>query len=117
MEVDYQTNSLRKLVESEDKLSSKFGDVKIARWILSRIRHFEESENLFDFYQNQPNCRIHPLQGSKKWEIAVDALNKTCPIRCVFINKNWENITKDMYNKAKRKTVTSILILAIWDYH
>jgi hypothetical protein len=31
MEVDYQTNSLRKLVESEDKLSSKFGDVKIAR--------------------------------------------------------------------------------------
>jgi hypothetical protein len=60
---------------------------------------------------------MHPLKWSKKWEISIDAVNKTCPIRCVFITKDWENIVQDMYNKEKRKTVTSILIIDIGDYH
>lgn len=117
MQVDYQTSSLKKLVESESKLFKKFKDINIARWVLSRIRHFEMSEHLLEFFENQPNCRIHSLKGGMKWQIAIDAVNKTCPIRIVFKNKDWEDITQDMFNQKKWKTVTCILILGIWDYH
>jgi len=117
MQVDYKTGSLKKLAESEDKLFKKFGDMNIVKWVLSRIRHFEIADNLLEFFENQPNCRIHPLKWDMKWNMAIDAVNKTCPIRCVFINKDWEDITKDMYNKNKWQTVTTIEILAIWDYH
>jgi len=117
MYIEYATNSLKKLTESYDKLLSKFKDEKIAQWILSRIRHLDLSDNLLEFTNNQPNCRIHPLKWSMQWSLAVDAVNKTCPIRIVFINTNWEDITKDMFNRQKRATVTAIKILSIWDYH
>ena len=117
MDIEYETNSLRKLAESHDKLLSKFKDERIVQWILSRIRHFDLSDNLLEFTINQPNCRIHPLTWSMKWSVAIDAVNKTCPIRIVFINTNWEDITQDMLNKEKRGTVTAIKIISIWDYH
>lgn len=117
MYIDYVTNSLRKLAESYDKLLSKFKDEKIAQWVLSRIRHFELSDNLLEFTINQPNCRIHSLKWSMKWCVAVDAVNKTCPIRIVFINSDWEDIAQDMLNRQKWATVTAIKIMSIWDYH
>ena len=117
MYIEYNTNSLKKLAESYEKLLSKFKDEKVVKWILSRIRHFDISDNLLEFTINQPNCRMHPLTWSLKWFLAVDAVNKTCPIRIVFINNNWEDITKDMLNKKKRETVTAIKIISIGDYH
>ncbi len=117
MKVEYVNSSLKKLAESYDKLLVKFKDKKIVQWILSRIRHFDISANLLEFTINQPNCRMHPLKWNMKWQIAIDAVNKTCPIRIVFINNNWEDITKDMFNKQKRKTVTAIKIISIWNYH
>lgn len=117
MYIYYATSSLEKLVQSDDKLLSKFKDERIVHWILSRIRHFQESDNLLDFTINQPNCRMHPLKWNMKWCMAVDAVNKICPIRIVFMNNDWEDITKDMFNKQKRETVTAIKIISIWDYH
>lgn len=117
MQIEYESKSLRKLAESYDKLLSKFKDEKVVQWILSRIRQFDISDNLLEFFTNQPNCRIHSLKWPMKWYIAIDAVNKTCGIRIIFININWENIVKDMLNKQKRKTVTTIKIISIWDYH
>lgn len=117
MQIEYGSKSLKKLAESYDKLLGKFKDEKIAQWVLSRMRQFDISDNLLEFYINQPNCRIHSLKWSMKWCVAVDAVNKTCPIRIVFINSDWEDITKDMLNKQKRQTVTIIKIISIWDYH
>ena len=121
MDILFKTNKVEKQINDFNKLFKLVKDKNVAESLLSKIRTFEMSENLYDFHINEPHCRMHPLwwdrskknKKIKKTEIAIDAHNKTCPYRIVFITNDWDDITEDWANKEKLKSVTSITIKEI----
>lgn len=117
MEISFNSNRLEKIFNDWGKLLKYVKNEKIAQSVLSKLRDIQMSSDLFEFYSVQSNCRMHPLKWKRKNTIAIDALNKTCPFRIIFITSNWENVVTDWENKEKFKTITSIKIIELSDHY
>lgn len=113
MEILYETEKLKILLKTSKVLFKKVKDMKSVQSIMSRIRHLEVADNLLDFFESQPNCRIHSLKDNRKWEIAIDAINKTSPIRIIFKENHWLEVFITLKERTNLSKISSITILEI----
>lgn len=116
--MSYVSSSLKKLASSNKKLMRKFWNMKVVKAVMLKLRELDVADNLKEFMDCQiTNVRLHQYDWKRKWEVSIDVLNKFCPYRIIFKCLDWDDITQDMYNKEKRKTITIIEITQIWDPH
>ena len=85
------------------ELKGKFGDQN-ARKMVQRMNELQAAPTLDDM---PPAARTHPLTGDRKGQYAVDLKH---PYRLIFKPEDAENPTD-------RRTIKSICILEIIDYH
>lgn len=104
MEISFINSKLQKTCEDQGKLKAKFGSLQAQR-IIRRINELQAAANLYDITQ-LPQARLHPLQGDRKGQFAVDIIH---PHRIILSPLNGD--------VADLKTVTIVEINAILDYH
>jgi proteic killer suppression protein len=105
MEICFKDKKLQKLCEHHIKLQAKYGKLKAHR-ILLRIGDLQDALNLQDV-QMLPQARLHPLQGNRKGQFALDTEH---PYRLIIVPQN--GINNDLCS------ITKIEIISInEDYH
>lgn len=87
-------------------------------WITTRMHQFMAASTLLDIKRIR-DANFHPLNWSRAYEIAVDALVwwKRWKQRIIFTPKNNDEIFNDMYNDSKIQRITEIEILEINEKH
>ena len=93
----------KKVQTNTNKINKEFNQQ--ARKIITRINEFKAAENLYDI-SKIPQARLHPLRGNLERCFAVDLKH---PFRIIISPLNGDI--------SKFKTITSIRILNIIDYH
>jgi len=111
MEILFKTRKLQKRMNSEAELVRKYGKEN-ARIIMRRMMVLHAAECLADVSQRPPE-RCHPLSGNRKGQYAVDAKH---PYRIIMEPAN-NPIPLLEDGSIDTRSVTSIMILEIKDYH
>lgn len=111
MEVFFGTPKLRKLFNSERKLTRKYGD-REARKIMARITVLSEAETLEEVPKTPPD-RMHQLAGDRDEQFAVDLVQ---PYRLVF-EPYHDPMPRREDGGIDLKRVTAIMVLEVVDYH
>lgn len=104
MKISFKDRKLQKFCENHKKLTIKYGNIK-AEKIIRRINELSSSENLYDI-SRLPQARLHLLKNNWKGHFAVDISH---PYRLILRPING--------NKINLKSITSIQIIMIIDYH
>ena len=105
MEICFKDKKLQKICEQHTKLQVKYGELKATR-ILLRIGDLQDALHLMDVKQ-LPQARLHPLQGNRHGQFALDTLH---PYRLIIIPMNG--------NIDDLNTITKVEIISInEDYH
>ena len=104
MEISFNSKKLKKNCEDHKKLKASYGAIQSSR-IIQRISELQAATNLYDI-SKLPQARLHSLVGDKKGQLAVDILH---PYRIILLPLDGN--TEDL------KTITSIEIVSIIDYH
>lgn len=110
MEIYWGNEKIRKEMESEGLLKSKY-DEKVARNVVKRLKEIDSFPSYADL---PPNSGKHSLkQGNKFIAFAVDL-----PGRGKGRGK-WRLVFEPYgkYDLANQKTITAVKILGIEDYH
>ncbi len=105
MEICFKDKKLQKICEQHTKLQAKYGELR-ARRILLRIGDLLDALNLSDV-KKLPQARLHPLQGDRKGQFALDTVH---PYRLIIRPQNG--------NVESLDTITKVEIISInKDYH
>jgi len=107
------TEKLETYLKNSKQLFRKIKNMKSVQMTMSRIRHLEIADNLLDFFESQPNCRIHSLKHDRKWEISIDAVSKISPIRLIFRENHWLDVFITIKDRETLAKITSITILEL----
>ncbi len=111
MEIFFINKRLEKILNSEDLLIKEYG-VRRAEIIKNRMALLSAATNLNEV-PHTPPVRRHKLKGDKKEHFVVDALY---PYRIEFIPYH-SNQAMQSHKLNDLRTITSIKILYIRDYH
>ncbi len=110
MNIEFNTNKLRKACSSEKVMRGEWG-VKMARKLMQRLADLEAVENLGIMTKLPGRC--HELKGARKGQLALDLAH---PRRLVF-EPNHNPIPLKPDGGLDWKLVTSVLVLEVSDYH
>ncbi len=104
MNIEFKNNKMKELCENYKLLVRKYGDQQ-AKKIVIRINELIAAENLFDI-SKLPQTKLHSLSGNLQDHYAVDLKQ---PFRLLLFPLNGD--------KTDLKTITSIKLIDIVDYH
>jgi len=111
MEILFRTRKMQKRMNSQAELIRKYGKEN-ARIVMRRMMVLHAAECLADVPQRPPE-RCHSLCGKRKGQYAVDAKQ---PYRIIMEPAN-NPIPLLEDGSIDTRSVTSIMILKIKDYH
>jgi proteic killer suppression protein len=104
MEIHFKDKKLRKICENSRKLKKNYGAIR-AKKIIKRLNELQAAKSFYDISRlTQP--RLHNLSGQRKKQFAVDIKH---PYRIILLPLNG--------SREDLKTITSIKIIEIIDYH
>jgi hypothetical protein len=72
MKISYKNARLEKVCTNYESLLKKYKDPKLANDIYIRLVQLHDFVNLKDI-KNLRDANLHPLKGSRKYELAIDA--------------------------------------------
>lgn len=104
MDVQFKNSKMKKVFEDHKLLTREYG-AQQSEEIIQRINEFTSAENLYDI-SKIPQARLHSLTGNLKDLWTVDIKH---PYRMLIELLNGD--------PADLKTVTSIKIIEIKNYH
>jgi proteic killer suppression protein len=110
MKIEFGSTKLQKSLSSEKELQKTYGAIR-AKKLKIRLKVLENAINLQEV-PRQPPDRCHQLKGGLQGHFAVDLDH---PFRLIF--KPNEPVPKLPDNSIDLKNVTSIVIVAVEDYH
>lgn len=104
MEICFKDKKLRKICEDHRKLKKEYGVIQ-AKKITQRLNELQAAKSFYDISRlAQP--RLHNLSGQRREQFAVDIKD---PYRLILLPLDG--------NKEDLKTITSIKVISITDYH
>ncbi len=117
MKFYFENAKVRK--QCTDPINEFCWDARLIRWIINRMTLIDKVDSLLDI-KNLRDLNFHPLDGNRKYQIAIDGFTwgKRWKYRIIFtLPEEYKDVFNDMNNDHKLKKVKEIIILEITKNH